>query len=131
MSIVRWRQRARLLKIETLALLIAYRDPRTPWFAKAVALCVVAYALSPVDLIPDFIPGAGYLDDLILVPLGIVIARRLIPPNVLAESRRRADVAVERSRPLRRVVLVGVVLVWVLLAALGIWLLVAFKALYR
>jgi len=121
---VRWTARARLLKTETLALLIACRDPRTPWIAKAFALIVVAYAFSPIDLIPDFIPGAGYLDDLILVPLGIVIARRLIPTHVLADSRRRADQVVIRSRPLRRAVVVAVIVFWILLTALAVWLVV-------
>lgn len=121
---VRWIQRVRLLKTEALALLIACRDPRTPRHAKIFALCVVAYALSPIDLIPDFIPGAGYLDDLILVPLGIVVARRLIPPHILADARHRANVTVERPKPLRRVIVAVVILLWLGFFALGTWLLV-------
>jgi len=124
MCAVRWTQRARLLKTEVLALLIACGDPRTPWYAKAIAGCVVAYALSPIDLIPDFIPGAGYLDDLIIVPIGIVIARRLIPSYVLAEARQRADRVVVRSHPLRRAITIAIVVLWVLLTVLVGWLVV-------
>ena len=84
-----FKNRVRALKREVRALVLAARDPRTPWYAKWLVVGVVAYALSPVDLIPDFIPVLGQLDDLILVPLGIVIAIRLIPPQVLAECRAR------------------------------------------
>ena len=117
-----WKHRATRIKTELLALLMACGDPRTPWFAKAIAGLVVAYALSPIDLIPDFIPLAGYLDDLIIVPIGIVIARRLIPSHVLAEAREHADQVAIRSRPLRRVIIVAVVMFWVLLTALAVWL---------
>jgi uncharacterized membrane protein YkvA (DUF1232 family) len=83
-----WKTRVRALKTEIHALLIAARDPRTPWAAKALALLVVIYAASPIDLIPDFIPILGYLDDLLLLPLGIILAIRLIPPAVLNEARQ-------------------------------------------
>ena len=85
-----WKDRAKKLKTEIHALLIAYRDPRTPWIAKAWVLLVIAYALSPIDLIPDFIPVLGYLDDLILLPLGIALALRLIPADIMAEAREKA-----------------------------------------
>ena len=88
-----WKARAKALETEIHALVIAYRDPRTPWTAKAWALVVVAYALSPIDLIPDFIPVLGYLDDLILLPLGIALAVRLIPPEVMDEARQTATQA--------------------------------------
>jgi len=78
------------LKKETHALYLASRHPRTPWYAKAFIAAVVAYAVSPIDLIPDFIPVLGYLDDLVLVPLGIAVALRMIPPPVMAECRVRA-----------------------------------------
>ena len=81
----RLRQRARGLKRQTHALYWAARDPRTPWYAKAVAACTLAYALSPIDLIPDFIPVIGYIDDLIIVPAGIALAIRLIPRDVWQE----------------------------------------------
>jgi len=82
--------RAKTLKREIHALYLAARDPRTPWYAKAVIACVVAYALSPIDLIPDFIPVLGYLDDLLLLPLGIYFALKLIPTEVIIDARRRA-----------------------------------------
>jgi uncharacterized membrane protein YkvA (DUF1232 family) len=84
------RQWARTLRRDVLALYLAARDPRVPWYAKAVAACVAVYALCPIDLIPDFIPILGYLDDLVLVPLGIWLAIRLIPPVLLAEHRQAA-----------------------------------------
>ena len=76
------------------AIYFAARDPRTPWYAKALALCVAGYALSPIDLIPDFVPVLGYLDDLVIVPLGILTVLRLIPPEIMAENR-----AAELSAP--------------------------------
>jgi uncharacterized membrane protein YkvA (DUF1232 family) len=89
------KQWARQIKRDVVALYIAGRDPRTPWHAKAVAIAVAAYAISPIDLIPDFIPVLGYLDDLIIVPLGIMLAVRLIPAELMAEFRQ-ASVARER-----------------------------------
>lgn len=83
--------RARKLRSETYALWLAYRHPGTPWHAKVFAACVVAYALSPIDLIPDFIPILGYLDDLVLVPLGILLSIRMIPKDVMAECRERVQ----------------------------------------
>ncbi len=77
-----WKRRARQLKAETYALFLAYRDRRTPWYARLFAACVVAYAFSPLDLIPDFVPVLGYLDDLILIPLGLALALKMIPPQV-------------------------------------------------
>ncbi|KQR27976.1 YkvA family protein [Deinococcus sp. Leaf326] len=88
--IARLRAFARRLKAELLTLSVAVRDPRTPWHARALALLVLAYALSPIDLIPDFIPVLGYLDDLLLVPAGLWLALRLLPPEVLADARREA-----------------------------------------
>ncbi len=81
---------AQRLEHEVYALYWAYRDPRIPWYARSLAVLVVAYALSPIDLIPDFIPLLGYLDDLILVPLGIALALKLIPAEVMADARARA-----------------------------------------
>ena len=81
------RAHAKALKSEVHALYLAARDPRTPWHAKAIIVCVVAYALSPIDLIPDFIPVLGYLDDLLILPLGIYLALKLIPAEVIADAR--------------------------------------------
>src|SRR5437868_220219 len=89
---------ARDIKRNVLALWLAARDPRTPWYAKTVAMLVAAYALSPVDLIPDFIPVVGYLDDIIIVPLGILLAIKLIPPDIIEEHRRSALASMERPK---------------------------------
>jgi uncharacterized membrane protein YkvA (DUF1232 family) len=119
----RWQQRAKQLKTELYALYLAYRDPRVPWYARLVAACVVGYAFSPIDLIPDPIPVIGFLDDLILVPLGIALALKMIPADVMAESRARARVSMEQGKPVNRLAAVVIVLIWLLLAALAIvWL---------
>jgi uncharacterized membrane protein YkvA (DUF1232 family) len=111
-----WKQRARQLKLETYAIYLAYRDPRTPWYARLFALCVVGYAFSPIDLIPDPIPILGYLDDLILVPLGIALALRMIPPPVLADCRAQAQAATGQDRPRSWIAAVVVVAIWLLCA---------------
>jgi uncharacterized membrane protein YkvA (DUF1232 family) len=110
------------LKVETYALYLAYRDPRVPWYARVFAALVVGYAFSPIDLIPDPIPFIGYLDDLILVPLGIALAIRMIPAEVLAECREKAKEL--SKKPVNRVAAVVVVAVWLALAALGVYLVV-------
>ncbi len=111
-----WRQRAQALKQETYALYLAYRDPRTPWGARLIAAAVVAYAFSPLDLIPDFVPVLGYLDDLVLVPLGVALALRLIPPDVMADCRERARAMT--ARPTGLAAAAVIVLIWAGLAAL-------------
>ena len=113
----RWKERARGLKRETYALYLAYRDPRTPWYAKILAAAVVAYAFSPIDLIPDPIPVLGYLDDLLLVPLGVALALRLIPPEVMAECRARAQAAMSQGKPTNWAAAGLIVAVWLLAAA--------------
>lgn len=115
----RLKEWARSLKRDVIALWLAARDPRTPWLAKAVAAAVAAYALSPIDLIPDFIPVLGYLDDLVLVPLGIMLAIRLVPPRLMAEFR--AEAARRESRPTSRAGLIFVVAVWIAAALLLLW----------
>jgi uncharacterized membrane protein YkvA (DUF1232 family) len=115
----RLRNWARTLKRDVVALSLAARDPRVPWYAKAVAASVAAYALSPIDLIPDFIPVLGYLDDLILVPLGIALAIRLIPPDLFAEHRNTAAARIG-NRPTSWVGAAVVVTIWVLLVALAL-----------
>mgnify|MGYP000055863138 CR=1 FL=1 len=115
----RLKEWARSLKRDVIALWLAARDPRTPWLAKAVAAAVAAYALSPIDLIPDFIPVLGYLDDLVLVPLGIMLAIRLVPPRLMAEFR--AEAARRESRPTSRAGLIFVVIVWIAAALLLLW----------
>ena len=118
----RWRERARALKSEVLALYLACRDPRVPWYAKALAGLVVAYALSPVDLIPDFIPVLGYLDDLILIPLGVLAVRSMVAADVMDECRRRARESLAARKPTSRLGLALVVGVWILLAGAALWL---------
>ncbi len=115
----RW---ARTLKRDTVALYLAARDPRVPWYAKVVAACVAAYALSPIDLIPDFIPVIGYLDDIILVPLGIALAIRLVPPALLAEHRASASARIAK-RPVSRIGALVIILIWITLASIFVaWL---------
>ena len=111
---------ARALKRQTLTLYYATRDPRTPWYAKVVAGLIVAYAISPIDLIPDFIPVLGYLDEVILLPLALSLAIRLIPEAVLADARVRAERAAER--PTSRAAAVVIIALWILIATLlGMW----------
>jgi uncharacterized membrane protein YkvA (DUF1232 family) len=119
-----WKRRVRQLKAETYALYLAYRDPRVPWYARLLAVIVVGYAFCPIDLIPDFVPVLGYLDDLILVPLGIVLVLRLIPPEVMAEARARAREGMAEGKPVNWAAAVVVVSIWLLLAALGVVLVV-------
>ena len=102
---------AKALKGEIHALYLAARDPRTPWHAKAIIGCVVAYALSPIDLIPDFIPVLGYLDDLLLLPMGIYLALKLIPEEVLIDARRRAA-EIPSSLPKRWSAALFIIILW-------------------
>ncbi|UCC87491.1 MAG: DUF1232 domain-containing protein [Anaerolineales bacterium] len=115
-----WKRRARQLKTETYVLYLAYRDPRTPWYAKILAVCVVGYAFSPIDLIPDPIPVLGYLDDLVLIPIGIAIALKMIPPLVLAEARDKAQLEMGQAGAAPWVAAVVIVAVWLLLALVTI-----------
>lgn len=108
------------IKQDVAALWFAARDPRTPWQAKAVAALVAAYALSPIDLIPDFIPVLGYLDDLVIVPLGILLAVRLVPPALMAEFRQRA--AAMTARPTSRLAAAVIVVTWLALLAACAWI---------
>ena len=111
-----WKEQSRLLKQELYALYLAYKDPRVPWYAKAFALCVVGYAFSPIDLIPDPIPVLGYLDDLVLIPVGIFAVRRMIPKLVLAECRERASIAMQERHPVNRTAAAVIITIWVLAA---------------
>ncbi|MNZ75731.1 hypothetical protein D3C78_942160 [compost metagenome] len=120
------RQWARSLKHQVMVLWFCCRHPQTPWPAKLLALAVVAYALSPIDLIPDFIPVLGYLDDLILLPLGILLALRMIPPTVVEACRRQAQAweAAGAARPRSRIAAVLIVALWLLFLA-WLWQLAA------
>jgi uncharacterized membrane protein YkvA (DUF1232 family) len=110
------KQRARALKRETVALYFALRDARAPWYAKIIGALVIAYAFSPIDLIPDYIPVLGYLDDLILVPAGIALTLKLIPPNVMDEARLTAS-AKEAERSVGWIGAGIIILIWLLIAA--------------
>ena len=115
----RIRQWARALKRDAHALYLASRDPRVPWYAKALALFVAGYALSPIDLIPDFIPVLGYLDDLVIVPLGIWAVVKMIPTDIMAEHRATAQA--QSKKPVSAAAAVLVVVVWIALSVLATW----------
>jgi len=112
------KERASRLKAETYALYLAARHPGTPWYAKLLVAAIVAYALSPIDLIPDFVPILGYLDDLVLIPLGIALAIRMIPSSVLEECRARSQETLRSGEPVSRIVGIVLVAIWIALAAL-------------
>jgi uncharacterized membrane protein YkvA (DUF1232 family) len=122
-NLKRWAGR---LKAEIHALYLAYRDPRVPLYARVFAALVVGYAFSPIDLIPDPIPVLGYLDDLVLVPLGAALAIRMIPDPVLAECREKARQASRKSKPVNRVAAVAIVAVWLALATLASFFMIRF-----
>ncbi|WNB90890.1 YkvA family protein [Bacillus sp. NEB1478] len=107
---------AKKLKQDLFVIYLSYKDHRTPWHAKAVAICVVAYAFSPIDLIPDFIPVLGYLDDLIIVPLGISLALKLIPQIVIDENREMAEQIKQKGKPKNWFVGIIFIMIWILLA---------------
>ena len=113
-----WKERVQALKQETFTLYLACRHPRVPWYAKGLALIVVGYALSPIDLIPDFIPLLGYVDDLILIPLGFMLVIRMIPDDVLAECRRQSREAVGSATRAGKVAAALIVGVWIIAAVL-------------
>ena len=117
--LTRLKEWARSIKRDVHALYLAARDPRVPWYAKATAAGVAAYALSPIDLIPDFIPVLGYLDDVIIVPLGIMLAVWMIPPALMVEHRAAAAAA--EGRPTSAAGAVAIVAVWVVAIALSAW----------
>ena len=122
----RLKTRARALKKEVLAVYLAGKDPRTPWYAKGLVLLIVAYAISPIDLIPDFVPVLGYLDDLILIPGGIWLAIRMIPPEVLKEARSSAATSsVDRS--VGKVGVVIIVLLWLVALIFAIYFFLRFS----
>ena len=117
-------QRARhwalLVKRDVHAIYCAARDPRVPWYAKALAICVAGYALSPIDLIPDFVPILGYMDDVIIVPLGILIVAKLIPPEIMAEHRALA--AATRGRAVSHTAVIVIAIVWTACIVFAGWI---------
>ena len=111
---------ARGLSRDGHAIYLASRDPRVPWYAQVLAIAIAAYALSPIDLIPDFIPIVGYLDDLVLVPLGVWLVVSLIPDEVMVECRAKADAA--GLRPVSRAGMITIIVVWILAAMTLGWI---------
>ena len=116
--ITRGKQKARQLKVKTYALYLAYKDPRTPFYARVLAACIVGYALSPIDLIPDFIPVLGYLDDVVLIPIGVGLVLKMIPETVIQECEKKAAATLSRNQPKSRIAAVIIVTIWLLLMAL-------------
>src|SRR5215218_312024 len=122
MNLETWKRRARQLSAQTYTLYLAYRHPRTPWYAKVFAALIVGYVFSPIDPIPDFIPGVGLLDEMVVVPIGILIAAKMIPPEVFAECREKARQVAEGEKPVSRVAAVVVVAIWLLCVTLAVFL---------
>jgi len=120
----KWKQSAGKLKAETYTLYLAYKHPSTPWFAKVFAGLVVAYAFSPIDLVPDFIPVLGYLDDLILVPLGIALSLKMIPTAVMTECRTQAQIDLSEEKPTNWLMVVVIIMIWIGLAVICMILLI-------
>ena len=119
-GIERWKQQSRKLKREVYALYFAYKDPRVSWYAKLFVAVIVAYAFSPIDLIPDFLPVIGYLDDLVLIPLGITIALKMIPEPVIAEARMQAEKM--SSKPKNWAAAIVIIAIWLMLATWATWI---------
>ncbi|HEY9302346.1 MAG TPA: YkvA family protein [Phormidium sp.] len=117
------KQKFKQLKRETYAIYLACKDPRVPWYAKVLASCVVAYAFSPIDLIPDFIPIIGYLDDLLIVPLGIMLVLKLIPKVVIEECRQKAEATINQEKPTNWIAAIVILIIWLLVGVLiAIWI---------
>lgn len=112
-----WKQKAGQLKVEVYALYLAYQDPRVPLYGRIFTAFIVAYAFSPIDLIPDFIPIIGYLDDLVLIPLGIKIALSMVPAEVMTESREKAGELIRQGKPVNWAAGTMIILIWILLVA--------------
>jgi uncharacterized membrane protein YkvA (DUF1232 family) len=115
------KNRAVALKREAYALYIAARDPRVPWYAKVFMGLVLAHTFSPIDLIPDFIPVLGYLDDLIVVPLGIALALKMIPAEVMIDARRQAEELLRQGKPISRAGAIMVIAIWLIIITAVVW----------
>ena len=110
-----WKNWSKKLKLQTYTLYYAYKDPMTPWYAKMWGAVVVAYAFSPIDLIPDFVPILGYLDDLILIPLGIALAVKLIPKEILIKCRQQAQERIDSKRPVNWIAGGIIIAIWIMM----------------
>ena len=122
MNLELWKLWARQLTAQTYALYLAYRHPRTPWYAKVFAALVVGYVFSPIDPIPDFIPFVGLLDEMVVVPIGVLLAAKMTPPDVFEECREKAREVAEGEKPMSRIAAVVIVAVWLLCVALAVFL---------
>jgi len=114
-----WKRRAHEFKVQVYAIYLAYRDPRVPWYARIFAACLVAYAFSPIDLIPDFIPLLGYLDDLVLIPLGVAVVVKLIPTQVWTEYCETSRQALAHGKPENRTAAVIIIIIWIAAALIA------------
>ena len=119
-TIERWKQKSRHFKIEIYALYLAYRDPRVPLYAKAFVALVVGYAFSPIDLIPDFIPVLGYLDDLVLIPLGVAVALKMIPEKVMEDCRIRSKEVMSKKKPVNWAAAIVIISIWLMLITITV-----------
>src|ERR687894_2667807 len=117
-----WKRRARQLSSYTYTLYLAYHHPKTPWYAKVFAALIVGYVFSPIDPIPDFIPGVGLLDEMVVVPIGVLIAAKLIPRQVMEECQEKAREVAEGEKPVSRVAAMVVVALWLLCVAVAVLL---------
>ena len=125
MNLETWKQLTRRLSAQTYALYLAYRHPRTPWYAKVFAALIVGYVFNPIDPIPDFIPGVGLLDEMVVVPMGVLLAAKMIPPDVFEECREKAREVAEGEKPVSRIAAVVIVAVWLMCVALAVFLALA------
>jgi len=122
--LVSWKSSATRLRLEAYALYLAFQDPRVPWYARAFTALIVGYTFSPIDLIPDFIPVLGYLDDLVIVPLGIALAIKMVPREVLEEYRVKEAKRIQQDKPVSWFAAVVIILLWVAICILIIiWVL--------
>ena len=128
MQIKTWKEKAKRLKLEIHAVYFAMKDPRTPWYGRVLAAVIVSYALSPIDLIPDVIPILGLLDDLVFLPLGIILLLKIIPSEVLLECRAKADAAAVIKKPKEWIAISLIIAVWVgIIIVTGWYLIKIFK----
>ena len=122
MNLELWKLWARQLTAQTYALYLAYRHPRTPWYAKVFVALVVGYVFSPIDPIPDFIPVVGLLDEMVVVPIGVLLAAKITPPDVFEECKEKAREVAEGEKPMSRIAAVVIVAVWLMCVALAVLL---------
>jgi len=119
--IAKLKDRANTLKREAYALYLAVRDPRVPWYARIFIALVVAHTFSPIDLIPDFVPVLGYFDDLIVTPLGIALALKMIPAEVMADARQQAEEVLRQGKPVSRAGAIMIIAIWLIIIAATVW----------